>query len=211
MGILQARILEWVAISHSRGSFWSKDRNWVSGVSFISRWILYHWRILYHSCGKHHSWHRIIPGTSIFKTNWHHEVQSVTSPSRVSWNPQVSAHAHCPRLSWRPSQPLCYVNLCWGSTVCTLHSDPFSTHLCSAGCITQGPWAYRLLLSWPLVGLGRRSGNRREIQCSYSHSSLPAGSFSSRTTVPTRWPSSAAPSRPRLQEWHSLLPLPLQL
>ena len=41
------------------------------------------------SCGKHHSWHRIIPGTSIFKTNWHHQVQSVTSPSRVSWNPQV--------------------------------------------------------------------------------------------------------------------------
>ena len=162
------------------------------------------------SCGKHHSWHRIIPGTSIFKTNWHHQVQSVTSPSRVSWNPQVFAHSHCPRLSWRPSQPLCYVNLYWVSTVCTLHSDPFSTPLCSAGCITQGPWACWLLMSWPLVGLGRRSGNKREIQCSYCQGSLPAGSYSSTTTVATRWPSSAAPSCPRLQEWHCLLPLPLQ-
>ena len=206
MGILQARILEWVAISHSRGSFWSRDRNWVSGVSFISRWILYHW---------------VMWEASFLAQNypWHKHIQNQLAPwgseRHLSKQSFLESPSFCtctlPRLSWRPSQPLCYVNLCWGSTVCTLHSDPFSTHLCSAGCITQGPWAYWLLLSWPLVGLRRRSGNRREIQCSYSHSSLPAGSFSSRTTVPTRWPSSAAPSRPRLQEWHSLLPLPLQL
>ena len=29
-GILQARILEWVAISYSRGSSWPKDQTWVS-------------------------------------------------------------------------------------------------------------------------------------------------------------------------------------
>ena len=39
LGILQARILEWVAISFSRGSSWPKDR---TCVSCISRGILYH-------------------------------------------------------------------------------------------------------------------------------------------------------------------------
>ena len=38
--ILQARILEWVVISSSRGSSWPRDPTW---VSCISRWILYHW------------------------------------------------------------------------------------------------------------------------------------------------------------------------
>ena len=38
-GILQARILEWVAISFSRGSFWTGDQ---TQVSYIGRWILYH-------------------------------------------------------------------------------------------------------------------------------------------------------------------------
>jgi len=39
-GILQARILEWVAISFSRGYFWPKDR---TCISWIGRQILYHW------------------------------------------------------------------------------------------------------------------------------------------------------------------------
>jgi len=41
-GIFQARILEWVAISYSRGS--SRPRDWtqVSCVSCIGRWIVYH-------------------------------------------------------------------------------------------------------------------------------------------------------------------------
>ena len=39
-GISQARILEWVAISFSRGS--SRSRDWTC-ISCISRWILYHW------------------------------------------------------------------------------------------------------------------------------------------------------------------------
>ena len=37
-GISQARILEWVAISFSRGYSWPKDE---TQVSFIDRWILY--------------------------------------------------------------------------------------------------------------------------------------------------------------------------
>ena len=39
-GISQARVLEWVAISFSRGSSWPRD--WTH-VSHSGRWILYHW------------------------------------------------------------------------------------------------------------------------------------------------------------------------
>ena len=38
-GILQARILKWVAISFSRGSSWPRDR---TRVSYTDMWILYH-------------------------------------------------------------------------------------------------------------------------------------------------------------------------
>ena len=41
-GIFQARILEWVAISYSRGSSWPKDRTHISCASYTGRWILYH-------------------------------------------------------------------------------------------------------------------------------------------------------------------------
>ena len=41
-GILQARILEWVAISFSRGSSGPRDWTQVSWVFCIGRWILYH-------------------------------------------------------------------------------------------------------------------------------------------------------------------------
>ena len=39
-GISQARILEWVAISFSRGSSQSRDQ---TRISYISRQVLYHW------------------------------------------------------------------------------------------------------------------------------------------------------------------------
>ena len=42
-GIFQARILECVAISYSRGSAWPKDGTHVSCVSCLGRQILYHW------------------------------------------------------------------------------------------------------------------------------------------------------------------------
>ena len=41
--ILQARILEWIAISSSRGSSWPRDWTHLSYASCISREILYHW------------------------------------------------------------------------------------------------------------------------------------------------------------------------
>ena len=41
MGILQARILEWVAMFSSRGSSQPKAQTPMSYVSCISRWVLY--------------------------------------------------------------------------------------------------------------------------------------------------------------------------
>ena len=37
-GLLQARTLEWVAISFSRGSFWPRDPTCISYVSCIGQW-----------------------------------------------------------------------------------------------------------------------------------------------------------------------------
>ena len=45
-GIFQARILEWVAISFSKGSSWYWDWTQVCCVSCIGRQILYHWTTL---------------------------------------------------------------------------------------------------------------------------------------------------------------------
>jgi len=41
-GVFQARILQWVAISSSRGSSWPRNRTHISCVSCSSRWVLYH-------------------------------------------------------------------------------------------------------------------------------------------------------------------------
>ena len=41
--VSQARIQEWVAISFSRGSFWSRDR---THFSYICRWVLYYLHII---------------------------------------------------------------------------------------------------------------------------------------------------------------------
>ena len=41
-GIFQARILEWVAISSSRGPSWPRDQTHISCVSCIGRQIRYH-------------------------------------------------------------------------------------------------------------------------------------------------------------------------
>ena len=40
--ISQARILKWVAISSSKGSYWPRDQTLISYISCISRQILYH-------------------------------------------------------------------------------------------------------------------------------------------------------------------------
>ena len=40
-GIFQARILEWVAVSSSRGPSWARDWTHISCVSYTGRWILW--------------------------------------------------------------------------------------------------------------------------------------------------------------------------
>ena len=40
--ILQARVLEWVAISSSRASSPPRDQTWVSGISCIGKQVLSH-------------------------------------------------------------------------------------------------------------------------------------------------------------------------
>ena len=41
-GIFQARILEWVTISSSRGSSQPRDQTCISYASCVDRWVLYH-------------------------------------------------------------------------------------------------------------------------------------------------------------------------
>ena len=41
--IFQTRILEWVAMSFSRGSFWPRGQTYVSSISCIGRRVLYQW------------------------------------------------------------------------------------------------------------------------------------------------------------------------
>ena len=41
-GILQTRILEWVAMSSSRGSYRTRDRTLISYIPCIGRRVLYH-------------------------------------------------------------------------------------------------------------------------------------------------------------------------
>ena len=45
-GILQARIIEWVAMPSSRASSWPRDPTHVAYVSCIGKWVLFHWRHL---------------------------------------------------------------------------------------------------------------------------------------------------------------------
>ena len=63
-GILQARILEWVAISTFRGSSWPKDWTCISSISCIGRWILYHWATWEAPSRPHYSMWKLLALTS---------------------------------------------------------------------------------------------------------------------------------------------------
>ena len=66
-GILQARILEWVAISFSRGSSWPRDRTWVShiGGRCFNLWAM-HGLI----CREHH-----VKCQAEWSISWNHDCQ----------------------------------------------------------------------------------------------------------------------------------------
>ena len=63
-GILQARILEWVFMTSSRGSSWPRDLTGISYISCMGRWVLYH----YHYLGSPHPCMTI--GKTISLTIW---------------------------------------------------------------------------------------------------------------------------------------------
>ena len=67
-GIFQAGILEWVAISFSRGSSWPRDRTHVSYISCIDRRIPYHWPHV----GSPNSFHYFKSKFHYFKSKFHY-------------------------------------------------------------------------------------------------------------------------------------------
>ena len=117
VGFFQARILEWVAISFSRGSSPPMDRIHVSWVSWIGRQILYHratWEALLIP------WPEIKPfPPALAAQSLNHwtsvEVLSllalmlkehlVTWTLTVSWK-QIKRYLK-PKLAWHPSLQLC--------------------------------------------------------------------------------------------------------
>jgi len=86
--IFQARVVEWVAISYSRGSSWPKHWAHISCISYLSKWILYHLRSLKvgfsSQCGegKHNPIH---PGSE--KQRRVEEGRTLSPPGRAGHQP----------------------------------------------------------------------------------------------------------------------------
>ena len=85
-GILQERILEWVAIYFSRGSSQPRDQTQVSWVSYIGRQILYHW-----ATWKPVRSHGVFQ--SSFRKLWRHSVNAGESVGFWGFSPLRSDHA----------------------------------------------------------------------------------------------------------------------
>ena len=86
-GIFPAKILEWVAISFSRGSSWPRDR---THISCIGRWILYHWAAWECQGALHFV---VIFSWYLYMKNWVKET-AVNRPL-VMWQYAVGAGRHC--------------------------------------------------------------------------------------------------------------------
>ena len=106
-GILQARILEWVAISFSRVS--SQPRDWTC-VSFTGRQVLYHW-------GSREA-------LSVCSVRWGpREAPSICS---VHWGTR-EAPSIC-SVRWGPREALSSCSVHWGPrealSICSMHWGP---------------------------------------------------------------------------------------
>ena len=80
-GSLQATILEWVAISYSRGSSWPRDQTCVSHLSWIGRQILYH-------CTTREALKRCLPYSNlnrIYRIDLQFSLLHVIVPNHVTW------------------------------------------------------------------------------------------------------------------------------
>ena len=121
-GISQARILEWVVISFSRGSSQPRDR---THISCIGRWILYHWatreaqvpctRLLisssvYLTPHDPHSWSRISIKKLTLKVKWLFQGHTGTQYQTYDLNPDLSCFQRPPSFSL---YLLCSLRLLW--------------------------------------------------------------------------------------------------
>ena len=91
-GILQARTLEGVAISFSRGSSWPRDRSDQIDVSCIRRQILYHWatKEIHFFCILH-LYHSVLfylffqPNFSFSNSNWSFALKDFIQKKASQW------------------------------------------------------------------------------------------------------------------------------
>ena len=109
-GILQAKILEWVSVSFSRGSSWPRDRIWVSCLAgrFLTIWVTreaprsYVIVNLSSTCkGRGDLW---TPATSAFLTNWP-EIRC------IRWFLQFQAGVRCFTFSLSSLIFVCFISL----------------------------------------------------------------------------------------------------
>jgi len=128
-GISQARILEKVAISFSRGSSWLRD--WTC-VSCIGRWSLYHWAIREALCIPHGSWNNyyliLVPVLVEMKSAI---IIPFEMPSLLTWlciiNNYPKLHPKCILFSADFSAP-------FSTSMSTLKTKSFYTTLFSPHC-----------------------------------------------------------------------------
>jgi len=182
-GIVQVRILEWVAISFSRGSFWPRER---TQVSYIGRRILYHWTtkeaLTYNQ-------------KSPFKWAWVYIHRNLYIPK------QTNKQKHECRIlfelfsGWLHSQEKenkCNSSLCLVTQSCLTLCDPKDCSL--PGSSVYGLFLVRLL-EWVVILSSRRSSQPRDWTC-ISRVCCIAGGFLSfflsfLTTEPPGKPSSS--------------------
>ena len=85
-GILQVRILEWLAIPSSRQSSWSRNQTCISYISCIGWWVLHHFSSVQFS-------HSVLSDSL-----WPHEPQHTTPPCP---SPTPGVHPNsCPLCQW---------------------------------------------------------------------------------------------------------------
>ena len=138
-GILQARILEWVAISSSRGSSQPRDQTHIYCVFCIGRWVLYHW------------------GTSLVaqmvycysKKNIEEKYfQALSMPIQVT-----QSDAETPRALHSPSGPVWELHLCLKGDfrIPPLFFNPSLDHLMSYMFLFVCLWFFKIYFKWRII------------------------------------------------------------
>ena len=125
MGILQARILEWMVISSSRGCSRSRDRTHLSYISCIGRQVLYHWHhwgspMRERCCLKRLAdisfLHITSKGAEALEEGWHPRSHGRGS-SIYDGGLQLPGTTF-PARSWRQGERTSWPRISWGSPKC---------------------------------------------------------------------------------------------